>query len=64
MHCLQSVYKNFGDTLMRTKKAVITLTASEVQEVLRIAMDNEEQKALRFIKETLCKRVKEAIESR
>ncbi len=49
---------------MRMKKAVITLTTSEVQEVLRIAMDNEEQKALRFIKETLCKRVKEAIESR
>ncbi len=48
---------------MRIKKAVITFSIPEVQEILRIAMDNDEQEALRFLKNVLSKRVKEAIQT-
>ena len=48
---------------MRMKKAVITLSTSEVQEIMRIAVDNEEQEALRFLKDVLSKRVREAIQT-
>jgi len=47
---------------MKLKKVIIQLSIPEVQQVLRISMDNEEHEALIFIKEILAKRVEEALQ--
>ena len=47
---------------MNLKKVVIQLSIPDVQQILRISMDNEEHEAFVFIKEILAKRVKEALQ--
>lgn len=49
---------------MNLKKMMIELNVSEVQEILRIDMDEDAQEALTFIKENLAKQVKGALQPR
>ena len=47
---------------MNLKKVMIELDVSEVQEILRIDMDEDEEEALAFIKENLAKQVKASLQ--
>lgn len=47
---------------MNLKKVLIELSTDEVQEILRIKMDDDASEALAFIKEKLAKQVKEALQ--
>jgi len=47
---------------MNLKKILIELDVPQVQEVLRIDMDEDEGEALAFIKETLAKQVKASLQ--
>lgn len=47
---------------MNLKKAMIELSASQVQEILRIDMDDDAGEALSFIKEILAKQVKASLQ--
>ncbi len=47
---------------MNLKKVMIELNASQVQEILRIDMDEDAGAALAFIKETLAKQVKASLQ--
>ena len=47
---------------MNLKKVMIELDVSEVQEILRIDMDEDEEEALAFIKENLAKHVKASLQ--
>ena len=47
---------------MNLKKITIELGPSEVQEILRIDMDDDDREALTFIKEILAKQVKKALQ--
>lgn len=47
---------------MNLKKVLIELNVSEVQEILRIDMDEDAQEALTFIKENLAKQVKASLQ--
>jgi len=46
---------------MNLKKITIELGPSEVQEILRIDMDEDAREALSFIKENLAKQVKKSL---
>ncbi len=48
---------------MRLKKVVVTLAPEEAQEVLRIDIDRDGEKALQFVCSVLSKRVKEALQT-
>lgn len=48
--------------MMTLKKVTIELDVSQVQEVLRIDMDEDEGEALAFIKEKLAKQVKKSLQ--
>jgi hypothetical protein len=48
--------------MMNLKKVTIELDVSQVQEVLRIDMDEDAGEALSFIKEKLAKQVKETLQ--
>ena len=48
---------------MNLKDIVIKLEVTDVQQILAIDMDSDPQKALVFIRETLLKKVKKALES-
>jgi len=47
---------------MNLKKVLIELDVSDVQEILRIDMDEDAQEALAFIKENLAKQVKASLQ--
>ncbi|MDZ7696249.1 MAG: hypothetical protein U5R49_04725 [Deltaproteobacteria bacterium] len=47
---------------MNLKKVMIELDASQVQEILRIDMDEDAGAALAFIKETMAKQVKASLQ--
>lgn len=47
---------------MNLKKVMIEPDVSEVQEILRIDMDEDAGEALAFIKETLAKQVKASLQ--
>ncbi|MFO7783865.1 MAG: hypothetical protein ACQET7_01010 [Thermodesulfobacteriota bacterium] len=47
---------------MNLKKVTIELDTSQVQEVLRIDMDDDAGEALLFVKETLAKMVKSSLQ--
>ncbi len=47
--------------IMRLKQVVLSLTAEEAQEVLRIDLDGDPADALDFIRSVLAKRVKECL---
>jgi hypothetical protein len=47
---------------MSLKSVLIELSVTDVEEVLRIDMDEDPAKALEFVKETLAKRVKESLQ--
>jgi hypothetical protein len=47
---------------MALKELIIRLSLSDVQEVLRIDMDDDSRQALEFVKEVLAKRVKESLQ--
>ncbi|MBW1682377.1 MAG: hypothetical protein JRH05_12300 [Deltaproteobacteria bacterium] len=47
---------------MNIKKVVIELNTDEVQEILRIDMDEDATEALAFVKEKLAKQVKGALQ--
>ena len=47
---------------MNLKKITIELVPSEVQEILRIDMDNDEKEALTFIKAVLAKQVRKSLQ--
>lgn len=47
---------------MNMRKVVIELTTGEVQEILRIDMDEDASEALAFVKEKLAKQVKGALQ--
>lgn len=46
---------------MNLKKVMIELDVSQVQEILRIDMDEDAREALAFIKENLAKQVKASL---
>ncbi len=48
---------------MNLKKLHIELSESEVQELLAIDMDDDDRRALAFIKEHLAKRVKKCLQA-
>lgn len=47
---------------MNLKKVMIELDASQVQEILRLDMDDDAQEALAFIKEKLVKQVRASLQ--
>ena len=47
---------------MNLKKVIIQLSVTEVQEILRIDMDEDAREALTFIKENLAKQVKASLQ--
>ena len=47
---------------MNLKKVMVELDTSQVQEILRIDMDEDDGAALAFIKETLAKQVKSSLQ--
>ncbi|MDZ7696208.1 MAG: hypothetical protein U5R49_04505 [Deltaproteobacteria bacterium] len=47
---------------MNLKKVMIELDVTQVQEILRIDMDEDDGAALAFIKETLAKQVKASLQ--
>lgn len=47
---------------MNLKKVIIELDLSQVQDILRIDMDEDPAEALAFIKETLAKQVKASLQ--
>ncbi len=47
---------------MNLKKVMIELDIADVQEILRIDMDEDAREALAFIKETLAKQVKSSLQ--
>ena len=47
---------------MNLKKVIIELDKSDVQDILRIDMDEDAKEALAFIKDRLAKRVKNSIQ--
>ncbi len=49
---------------MNLKKISIELSIEDVKQVLRIALDEEPEEALKFIKENLLKRVQAALQPR
>ena len=49
---------------MNLKKVTIEMDASQVQEVLRIDMDEDAREALTFIKEEIAKQLKAALQTR
>jgi len=46
---------------MNLKKVMTELSVSDVQEILRIDMDEDAREALSFIKENLAKQVKKSL---
>jgi len=47
---------------MNLKKVMIELSVSDVQEILRIDMDDDAREALAFIKKNLAKQVKASLQ--
>ena len=47
---------------MNLKKVRLELAAHEVQQLLAIDLDNDDQKALAFIKKTIIKRIEKALQ--
>lgn len=47
---------------MNLKTAHIELNTSEIQHILTIALDDDKEKALEFIKQVLAKRVEKALQ--
>ena len=47
---------------LNLRKVMIELGIPDVEEILRIDMDEDPQQALEFVKEVLAKRVKESLQ--
>ncbi|WP_448381928.1 hypothetical protein [Desulfosoma sp.] len=48
---------------MRLKNVVLTLTAEEAQEILRVDLDGDSKGALELVRSVLAKKVREALKT-
>jgi hypothetical protein len=48
--------------MMNLKKVIIELVIADVEEILRIDLDDDREEAITFIKQNLAKRVRESLQ--